>query len=75
MSDFCNHNSNSIQTNTSSNGPVTNGSTTLSDTLNAKNVHHEQNNTFGATVIASRAVNYLLTKLRSKDTSGRVSVY
>ena len=74
MSDFCNHNSNSIQTNISLNGPVTNGST-LSDTLNAENVHHEQNNTFGATVIASRAVNYLLTKLRSKDTSGRVSVY
>ena len=33
----------------------------------------EKDNTFGATVIKSRAVNFLLTKLRCKDTSGRVS--
>ena len=30
------------------------------------------NDAFGATVINSRAVNYLLTKLRCKETSGRV---
>ena len=33
----------------------------------------EKDNTFGATVIKSRAVNFLLTKLRCKDTSGRTS--
>ena len=32
-----------------------------------------KDNTFGATVIKSRAVNFLLTKLRCKETSGRVS--
>ena len=34
----------------------------------------QKDNTFGATVINSRAVNFLLTKLRCKETSGRVSV-
>ena len=33
----------------------------------------QKDNTFGATVINSRAVNFLLTKLRCKETSGRVS--
>ena len=34
---------------------------------------NQKDNTFGATVINSRAVNFLLTKLRCKETSGRVS--
>merc|ERR1711936_615142 len=32
---------------------------------------NRKDNTFGATVINSRAVNFLLTKLRCKETSGR----
>ena len=38
-----------------------------------KNMANHKDNTFGATVIDSRAVNFLLTKLRCKETSGRVS--
>ena len=73
MSDYSNANSNLSKTKTPGNGLTTNGSL-AENNLHPANGAIEKDNTFGATVIKSRAVNYLLTKLRSKDTSGRVSV-
>ena len=72
MSNCCNCTSSLNNGNSAVNGKTTNGSLP-DDNLPCADVVNNKDNAFGATVIRSRAVNYLLTKLRCKETSGRVS--
>ena len=74
MSEVSKVDSSLSKTHAAVNGQKTNGSLP-DDNLHTENGVNGNDNTFGATVIKSRAVNYLLTKLRCKETSGRVSIF
>ena len=75
MADNCSSASLACKKSQESNGYESNGYSVNDKRHSLECNGDNKDNNFGATVIKSRAVNYLLTKLRCKETSGRVKFF